>query len=76
MKSKSMRPAIFLLMALALSASTLLNIVSGSESAMGAGEHIGAAILIAWLAVGTVGHLVDRYRAHVMAHRRHDHRPG
>ena len=67
MKHKSMRPAIFLLMTLALSASTLLNIVAGSESAMGAGEHIGAAILISWLAVGTVGYTVDRYRAHVFA---------
>jgi hypothetical protein len=72
MKHKSMRPAIFLLMTLALSASTLLNIANGSEPAIGAGEHIGAAILISWLAVGTVGHLVDRYRAHVWA--RHAHR--
>jgi hypothetical protein len=61
-----MRPAIFLLMALALSASTLLNVVSGSEPATGAGEHIGAAILISWLAVGTVGYTIDRYRAHVL----------
>ncbi len=75
MKSKSMRPAIFLLMAVALSASTLFNVASGSESALDAGERIGAAILISWLAVGTVGHLVDRYRAHVLAHPRQQ-RPG
>jgi uncharacterized membrane protein len=70
MKPKSMRPAIFLLMTLALSASTLLNIVSGSEPAMGAGEHLGAAILISWLAVGTVGYTVDRYRAHALVQAR------
>jgi len=35
MKHKSMRPAIFLLMTLALSASTLLNVVNGSDSAIG-----------------------------------------
>jgi hypothetical protein len=75
MKSKSMRPAIFLLMALALSASTLLNVASGSEAALDAGEHMGAAIVISWLAVGTVGHLVDRYRAHALAHPRQQ-RPG
>ncbi len=70
MKRKSMRPAIFLLLTLALSASTLLNVVNGSEAALATGEHIGAAILISWLAVGTVGYTVDRYRAHVMAHAR------
>jgi hypothetical protein len=70
MKHKSMRPAIFLLLALALSASTLMNVVNGSEAAMGAGEHIGAAILFSWLAVGTVGYTVDRYRAHVFTHAR------
>jgi Ca2+/Na+ antiporter len=66
MKHKSMRPALFLLLALLLSASTLIAVVNGTEPALEVGEHIGAAILISWLAVGTVGYTVDRYRAHAL----------
>jgi hypothetical protein len=62
MKSSSMRPALFILLALGLSASTIGNVIGGSDSAVGAGEHLGAAILISWFAVGVVGHLVDNYR--------------
>ena len=68
MKHKSMRPAIFVLLTLALSAPTLLNILAGADSATNAGVHLAAAILLSWGAVGTVGHLVDGYRA--SAHRR------
>lgn len=65
MKNPTMRPAIFLLMTLALSAPTLMNIVSGADSATSAGAHLAAAILVAWAAVSVVGHLVDSYRASV-----------
>jgi hypothetical protein len=58
-----MRPAIFVLLTLALASPTLANIVNGSDSAVSAGVHLGAAILISWLAVGVVGHMVDSYRA-------------
>lgn len=69
MKSASIRPAIFLLLALALSAPTLVNVVDGSDSATNAGVHLGAAILVACLSVLMVGHLVDSYQAG--ARRRH-----
>jgi hypothetical protein len=62
MKQTSMRPAIFLLLALVLSAPTLLNIVAGSESAMATLVHLGGAILVARIAVQVVSHLVDSYR--------------
>jgi tellurite resistance protein TehA-like permease len=58
-----MRPAIFILLALALSGPTLVNIISGADSAVAAGEHLGAAILVSWVAVRLVGYLVDMYRA-------------
>ena len=58
-----MRPAIFVLLTLALSAPTLANILAGNESAVGAGLHLGAAILVSWAAVGVVGHLLDNYRS-------------
>jgi len=64
-KHPSMRPAVFILLTLALSTPTLANIVGGSESAMGAGERLGAAILVSWAAVSVVGHLVDKYRVSV-----------
>jgi len=63
MKRTSMRPAIFVLLTLALSAPTLSNILGADESAMNAGEHLGAAILVSWAAVAVVGYLVDSYRA-------------
>lgn len=72
MKSPSIRPAILVLMALALSAPTISNIASGNEPAVAAGEHIGAAIVVSWLAVALVGYLVDSYR--VAAARRQQHR--
>jgi hypothetical protein len=62
MKQSSLRPAIFILLALALSAPTLANILSGADSAVGAGEHLGAAIVVSWAAVSLVGYLVDMYR--------------
>jgi hypothetical protein len=70
-----MRPAIFVLLALVLSASTLANIVHGADSAAGAGLHLGAAILISWVAVGTVSHVVTGYRAAALrrAHERAQH---
>ena len=76
-KRKSLRPALFILLVLALSASTLANVLKGSDSAVAAGEHLGAAILISWLAVGVVGYLVDSYRVAVMRRdelHRHDQR--
>jgi hypothetical protein len=68
-KRKSMRPAIFILIALALSAPTLMAVVSGSAPALSTGEHVGAAIVVARMAVSTVGYLVDSYRAHALAQR-------
>jgi hypothetical protein len=62
-KRSSMRPAIFVLLALGLSEPTLSNILGGNESAVNAGVHLGAAILVSWAAVGIVGYLVDSYRA-------------
>jgi hypothetical protein len=69
MKAPSLRPAIFLLLTLALSATTLLNIADGSESALDAGIHLVAAILIARLSVLMVGHLVDSYQANAAGRR-------
>jgi hypothetical protein len=73
LKHKSMRPAIFVLLTLALSAPTLLNVLAGADSATNAGVHLGAAILVAWAAVGIVGHLVDSYRAAAHRRARHQH---
>lgn len=63
MKRTSMRPAIFVLLTLALSAPTLANVLDGADSAVNAGTHLGAAILVSWAAVGIVGYLVDNYRS-------------
>ena len=63
MKHATMRPAVFVLLALALSAPTLGNILSGSDSAVTAGEHLAAAVVISWVAVRLVGHLLDNYRS-------------
>lgn len=79
MKHKSIRPAFFIILVLALSAPTLANIAQGSDSALAAGEHLAAAILVSWLAVALVGSVVDNYRAAVLRrvppgrqpHRRH-----
>jgi hypothetical protein len=73
MKNPSVRPAILVLMALALSAPTISNIASGNEPAMAAGEHIGAAIVVSWLAVSLVGYLIDSYRHAAL--RRNQQRP-
>jgi hypothetical protein len=58
-----MRPAIFILLTLALSAPTLANVLDGADSAIDAGLHLGAAILVSWAGVGLVGYLVDNYRS-------------
>lgn len=71
MKAASMRPAIFVLLALALSAPTLANILGGRDSAMNAGVHLTAAILVSWVAVAVVGHLVDSYRSAAMRRAQH-----
>lgn len=73
MKSPSIRPAILVLLALALSAPTIANIFSGNEPAIAAGEHVGAAILVSWFAVRLVGYLVDTYREAAVRrnHQRH-----
>jgi hypothetical protein len=60
-----MRPAVFILLTLALSAPTLANVLTGSDSALNAGEHLTAAIVISWFGVGVVGYLIDSYRAAV-----------
>ena len=65
MGSASVKPAVFVLLTLWLSAPTIGNILKGAVSAVGAGEHIGAAIIISWLAVSLVGHIIDSYRAAV-----------
>ncbi|HTV10753.1 MAG TPA: hypothetical protein VME20_02740 [Acidimicrobiales bacterium] len=62
MKPSSLRPAVFLLLTLALAAPTLANILNSNESAVGAGLHLGGAILVSWAAVGIVGYLIDSYR--------------
>lgn len=64
-----MRPAIFILLLLVLSTPTLANILNGSDSALNAGVHLGAATLVAWFAVGLVAHLVDNYRAATLRER-------
>jgi len=73
MKNPALRPAVFVLLALALSAPTLANILAGNESALGAGLHLGTAILVSWAAVGVVGHLVDSYRAAAFRRAQHQH---
>ena len=71
MKSPSLRPAIFLLLALALSAPTLFNVAEGSDSALNAGIHLVAAILVARLSVLMVGYLVDSYQANAARRAQH-----
>lgn len=66
-----MRPAIFLLLTLALAAPTLVNIADGSDSAVSAGIHLVGAILVARLSVLTVGYLVDSYQASAANRRAH-----
>jgi hypothetical protein len=61
-KSKNIKPALLVLLALVLSAPTLANILSGSVSAASAGMYLAGAILVSWLAVGTISYLVDSYR--------------
>lgn len=63
MKNPSMRPAIFVLVALVLSAPTLLAVAGGTTTAVNAGEHLAGAVLVAWAAVSAVAHLLDGYRA-------------
>lgn len=66
MKNASMRPAIFILLTLALSSPTLMNIIAGQESVTAAGAHLAGAILVAWASVSVVGHLIDNYRANAL----------
>ena len=75
MKTPSIRPAILVLMALALSAPTIANVAGGNEPAMAAGEHIGGAIVVSWFAVGVVGHLVDSYRSAAVRRNQQRHSP-
>jgi hypothetical protein len=75
MKTPSVRPAILVLMALALSAPTISNIAGGNEPAIAAGEHIGGAIVVSWLAVSVVGYLVDSYRAAAVRRNQQRHTP-
>jgi len=75
MKTPSIRPAILVLMVLALSAPTIANIAGGNEPAMAAGEHIGAAIIVSWFAVGIVGYLVDSYRSAALRRNQQRHSP-
>jgi hypothetical protein len=75
MKTPSIRPAILVLMALALSAPTIANVAGGNEAAMAAGEHVGAAIVVSWFAVGVVGHLVDSYRSAAVRRNQQRHSP-
>jgi len=75
MKTPSIRPAILVLMVLALSAPTIANIAGGNEPATAAGEHIGAAIIVSWIAVGVVGYLVDSYRSAPLRRNQQRHSP-
>jgi hypothetical protein len=75
MKTPSIRPAILVLIALALSAPTISNVAGGNEPAMAAGEHIGGAILVSWFAVGVVGYLVDSYRSAAVRRNQQRHSP-
>jgi hypothetical protein len=62
-RSPSTRPAVFVLLVLALSAPTLGNVIGGRDSGVAAGEHFAGAIVVSWVAVSLVSHLVDGYRA-------------
>jgi hypothetical protein len=75
MKTPSIRPAILVLMALALSAPTISNIAGGNEPAIATGEHIGGAIVVSWFAVGVVGYLVDSYRSAALRRNQQRHSP-
>jgi hypothetical protein len=75
MKTPSIRPAILVLMALALSAPTIANVAGGNEPAVAAGEHIAGAIVVSWIAVGVVGYLVDSYRSAALRRHQHRHSP-
>ncbi|HET9060854.1 MAG TPA: hypothetical protein VFN61_13115 [Acidimicrobiales bacterium] len=77
MTAPSLRPAIFVLLALAFSAPTLLAVATGTTTALSAGEHLVASVLVSWAAVGIVGRLIDSYRVSVLRReeRHHRHRP-
>jgi hypothetical protein len=75
MKTPSIRPAILVLIALALSAPTISSVAAGNEPAIPAGEHIGGAILVSWFAVGVVGYLVDNYRSAAARRNQQRHTP-
>jgi hypothetical protein len=74
MKNPNARPAFFILLTLVLSASTLANIMNGSDSAVSAGEHLAAAIVISWVAVRLVSYVVDTYRGSVFRHKAHEYK--
>jgi hypothetical protein len=70
----SIRPALLVLMALALASPTLANLLKGSVSAVSAAEHLVGAIVVAWVAVSIVGYTVDSYRSSVLQHEYNQHR--
>lgn len=62
-KVPSARPAVLVLLSVALSLPTLSNIVNRSISSIDAGEHLVGAIVVSWVGVTLVGRLIDSYRA-------------
>jgi hypothetical protein len=65
-KTKSARPAILILLVLALGATTLEHLASGSISTTSACFHLAGAIVVAWAGVSLVGSVIDNYRLAVM----------
>lgn len=74
MTAPSLRPAIFILVALALSAQTLMAVATGATTAVSAGEHLVAAVLISWASVSVIGRLVDGYRVSILHREQRQHR--
>jgi hypothetical protein len=74
MTAPSLRPAIFVLLALAFSAPTLMAVANGTATAVGAGERLVASVLVSWAAVSIIGRLVDGYRLSVLRREESQHR--
>jgi hypothetical protein len=66
MKVKSIRPAIMILLVLALGAVTLEHLADGSVPVTTGCLRLAGAIVVSWAGVSLVGSVVDSYRLSVL----------
>lgn len=66
MSGKSIRPAIMILLVLALGSTTLEHLANGSVSVTTGCLHLAGAIVVSWAGVSLVGSVVDSYRLTVV----------